>query len=322
MRSLRDDLDRFVRDQGFEAVRHESGHIAYGAEDKPEHYAYREIDLCDILVCIIGGKYGSTSSDGALSITQKELRTALDRGKQVYIFIEAHVHYEHRFYMANKGSSATKYTAVDNLKVHEFIEEISLVTKGNPIFTFSVSAEIMQLLQEQWAGLFQRLLHESAARPQAVLIEELQRSLATVGQLVQFLSEHNKASKEAIDEILFANHPLFVELKRALVSPYRLYFRNIEELEGWLVKARAYSRSDDDDPTIPTGYFEWIRIVDNKGKRRMFFVQIAKSLFDDTGMLKPMNPLDWNPAYLISKSEELKAQLSKSFDDMDDDIPF
>ena len=204
MRALRDDLDRFVRDQGYEAVRHERGHIAYGAEEKPEHYAYREIDLCDILVCIIGGRYGTTSSDGKYSITQKELRSALDRGKTVYIFIESNVQHEHRFYLANKGSSAVKYTAVDNLKVHEFVEEITAVAKGNPIFTFSVSAEIMQILQEQWAGLFQRLLQESAARPQTALIEELQRSLATVGQLVQFLSDQNEASKSAIDEILFA----------------------------------------------------------------------------------------------------------------------
>jgi hypothetical protein len=41
MRTLRDDLDRFIRDHGYEPVRHERGHIPYGADEKPENYAYR-----------------------------------------------------------------------------------------------------------------------------------------------------------------------------------------------------------------------------------------------------------------------------------------
>jgi hypothetical protein len=75
----------------------------------------REIELCDILICIIGGRYGSTSNDGAYSITQRELKAALEPGKQVYIFIESAVQHEHRFFLANKGSLSTKYTAVDNI---------------------------------------------------------------------------------------------------------------------------------------------------------------------------------------------------------------
>lgn len=320
MRTLRDDLDRFVRDHGYEPVRHERGHISYGADERPDHYAYREIDLCDILICIIGGRFGSSTSDGSGSITQKELRTALERGKQVYIFIDSNVHHEHRFFLANKGSSSIKYTAVDNPKVHEFIEEIHAATKGNPIFTFSVSSEIMSLLQEQWAGLFQRLLQENASRQQTALIDELQRSLTTVGQLVQFLSDQNKAGKSAIDEILFANHPLFAELKRQLNSHYRLYFGNIAEFEDWLVKARGYKKSEHDDPTVPDGYLEWHRIVDIKDNRRLYTVQIASILFTDEGTLKPMTQADWKSEYLAVDDVEVKK--STGFDDMDDDIPF
>lgn len=320
MRTLRDDMDRFVRDHGYEPVRHERGHISYGAEERPEHYAFREIDLCDILICIIGGKYGTSASDGSGSITQKELRTALERGKQVYIFIDSNVYHEYRFFLANKGSISTKYTAVDNPKVHEFIEEIHAATKGNPIFTFSVSSEIMQLLQEQWAGLFQRLLQENAAKQQTALIEELQRSLATVGQLVHFLSEQNKAGKTAIDEILFANHPLFAELKRQLNSPYRLYFTNISELEEWLIKARGYTKSEVDDPTVPEGFYEWFKFLDAKDKRRLLTIQISSALFSDEGTLKPMMQADWKDEYLSIDESEVKK--SGSFNDMDDEIPF
>ena len=50
LKSIRADLERFIRDQGYEPVMHERGHIPYGKEDKPEEYAYREIDYCDIII--------------------------------------------------------------------------------------------------------------------------------------------------------------------------------------------------------------------------------------------------------------------------------
>jgi len=73
LRTVRDDLDRFIREIGYEPVRHERGHISYGREESPEAYAYREIDFCDIVVCVVGGRFGTTSSDGSSSITQNGL---------------------------------------------------------------------------------------------------------------------------------------------------------------------------------------------------------------------------------------------------------
>jgi hypothetical protein len=204
--------------------------------------------------------------------------------------------------------------------VHDFIEEIQAVAKGNPIFSFGVSSDISRILGEQWAGLFQRLLQENATKPQNSLIEELQRSLATVGQLVQFLSDQSNTNKTVFDEILFASHPLFSELRKQLVSPYRVYFRTISEFEDWLIRARQYSRSEESDPTVPKGYLEWTRMTDNKGKKKVFYVQMSETLFKTDGTLVPMGQADWRDSYLAIKSEELK--MSSAFDDMDDDIPF
>jgi hypothetical protein len=160
LRTVRDDLDRFIREIGYEPVRHERGHISYGREESPEAYAYREIDFCDIVVCVVGGRFGTTSSDGSSSITQKELKSAVERGKQVYIFVEDSVHYEHRHFQANKSVNGVRYSAVDDVKIHEFLEEVYALPKGNPVFSFSVSADITRVLREQWAGMFQRLLSE------------------------------------------------------------------------------------------------------------------------------------------------------------------
>jgi hypothetical protein len=85
LRQIRIDLDRFIKEMGYEGVLNEFGDIPYGKDDKLEEYCYKEISNIDILVSIIGGRYGSESNNNYNSISQVELRTALELNKQVYI---------------------------------------------------------------------------------------------------------------------------------------------------------------------------------------------------------------------------------------------
>ena len=73
---------------GYEPVRNEQGNIPYGKEQKLEEYCYKEISNIDILISIIGGRFGSVSSHENYSISQMEIKTALELDKQVFIFIE------------------------------------------------------------------------------------------------------------------------------------------------------------------------------------------------------------------------------------------
>lgn len=328
LRTVRDDLDRFIREIGYEPVRHERGHISYGKEEKPEEYAYREIDFCDVVVCVVGGRFGTTSSDGSSSITQKELKSAVERGKQVYVFVEDSVHHEHRHYLANKTVPGINFTAVDNVKIHEFLEEVYALPKGNPVFPFSVSADITRVLREQWSGLFQRLLTESALKPQTALLEELQRNLQTVGQLVEFLTDQKGKGDAAVAQILFANHPLFAALKEATRNPYRLYFATLSEMDEWLKAARGFQRVPQEMQDEP-GVYEWVRTYKPQGsKEEIHNLHINKEVFTEAGDIKPMTPAAWNEKFVryertVHTPRPRPASKSKTgFDDMDDDIPF
>lgn len=328
LRTVRDDLDRFIREIGYEPVRHERGHISYGKEEKPEEYAYREIDFCDVVVCVVGGRFGTTSSDGSSSITQKELKSAVERGKQVYVFIEDSVHHEHRHYLTNKSVPGVRFTAVDNVKIHEFLEEVYALPKGNPVFPFSVSADITRVLREQWSGLFQRLLTEFALKPQTALLEELQRNLQTVGQLVEFLTDEKGKGDSAIGQILFANHPLFSALKEATRNPYRLYFATLSEMEEWLKVARGLNRIPEEMQDEPEVY-EWFRNYKAQGgKEEIHYLYVHKQVFTDAGDVKPMTPAAWNDKFVryerIVPTPKLRsAPMSKTgFDNLDDDIPY
>jgi Domain of unknown function (DUF4062) len=330
LRTVRDDLDRFIREVGYEPVRHERGHISYGKDEKPEEYAYREIDFCDIVVCIVGGRFGTTSSDGTSSITQKELKSAVERGKQVYIFVEDNVHHEHRHFLANKGVVGVRYSAVDNQKIHEFLEEVYALPKGNPIFSFTVSADITKMLREQWSGLFQRLLTESSGKSQATLIEELQRNLQTVGQLVEFLTDQKGKGDSAIQQILFANHPLFSAIKEATRNAYRLYFTTLSELEDWLKSARYFQRVETEWQDSPEVY-EWVRKFKlSAGKEETHFLYIHQDVFTAAGDVKPMTPASWKESFVRYVRQPIQVQpkpkappkAGSGFDDFDDDIPF
>ena len=95
LRQVRSDLDAFIRDMGYVPIRNEGGDIPYGINETLEEFCYREIDRCDVLVSIIGGRYGHQSKkEKDYTISQLELKTALSLRKQVYIFVEKGVWYE------------------------------------------------------------------------------------------------------------------------------------------------------------------------------------------------------------------------------------
>lgn len=319
LKAVREDLDRFITSMGYEPVRHEVGQVAYGRDDRPEAYAYREIEFCDVLISIIGSKFGTASAGSEYSISQEELKKAHAHGKQVHIFIERAVHHEFRFYQANKGNTGVKYTSVTDTRIFDFIEEIYALSKGNPIFAFETGAEIVDVLREQWAGIFQRLLTQEAGKSQANLIEQLQLGLQTVDQMVKYLQDDRSKSASAIQEIVLSNHPIFKALRDSTKNPYRLFFQNLNEFEEWLQGARSYRRIES---LKRPDYIAWTRALhpvrkDAKTEHQQLYV--AKSLFDESGRLKPMGQSEWDDDYLVT---ERTAHAPNAFEDMDDDIPF
>lgn len=83
LKQVRADIEKFIKELGYDPVLNEQGNIPYGKEDKLEAYCYKEINNVDILVSIIGGRYGSESKFDKHSVSQMELKTAYELNKQV-----------------------------------------------------------------------------------------------------------------------------------------------------------------------------------------------------------------------------------------------
>jgi len=317
LRQVRTDLERFVSQLGYDPVLHERGRVPYGSKKELEEYCYREIDLCDILVSIIGGRYGTGSQQSPYSISQTELKRAVERGKSVFIFVERSVYAEYQTYLKNKKTKGVVYNFVDNVVIYEFIEEVEALPRNNPIAPFETAQDIAEFLQEQWAGLFQRFLQEQSRTKEIEIVDSMANTAKTLDQLVKFLTEERRNKDQAIQGILLTNHPIFQQIRTVLSVPYRVFFTSRKELNEWL-RVRSFialppEAWDDKE------YEEW---TNDTGKEEDAFLKVARSVFDSKGRLRVYTSEEWKERWVHLQKVPKAPQPATTSPITDEDIPF
>jgi hypothetical protein len=286
---VRDDLERFVLELGYDPIRHETGSIPYGKEKPPESYAYQEVELSDIIVTIIGGRFGTESRENTdFSIAQNELRRALDRNVQVFIFVEQGVLSEFSTYKLNKDNKKTKYRFVDDVRIYDFLEKPYNLPANNPITGFQTTKDITEYLRAQWAGLFQRFLREQNRLSEIQVLDEVKTVASTLQQLVEFLTKERQNRDTAIQSILLSNHPAFRRFASVTKTPYRVFFTTLSELNTWL-KARSW-KPVDKDAYDDNSVLEWYAGKD--------YIKLTEPIFEKTGRLKNYSDEDWKDEWV------------------------
>lgn len=311
LRQVRENLFRFIKDLGYDPVLNEFGQIPYGKDEKLEEYCYKEISNVDILISIVGGRYGSDSQHGSQSISQLEVRTALELNKQVYIFIDKNVKSEYQTFLFNKESENIKYRFVDDRKIYEFIEFLENLPNNNNILGFETTQDIIGYLREQWAGLFQRFLKEQTRIKEINVLKSIETTAKTLNTLVTFISEERKDRDTAIQDILLSNHPAMEELRQILSVTYRVYFTTLDEMTEWL-SARNFKRSQADF-LFEEDYYEFEKLNIKANKKNS--LKIKKELFHQDGRLKAYTKADWNNEYI----QMFEINIKKG---NDEDLPF
>lgn len=321
----REDIDRFIRALGYDCVRHEAGAIPYAKESRLEMSAYREVELCDIFVTIIGGKFGSESKEvSGYSITQNEIVRALEKGIQVYIFVERNTLTEYEVWKLNNNNEAIKYRFADDPRIYAFIDRLYALPNNNPIVGFSNVSEITAYLLEQWAGLFQRFLSQQSRMKEVSIVEDMRGVAATLKEMVDFLSRSSQDKDDALRSILLANHPIFAKLAKITNTPYRVYFTNHDEMEIWL-KVRGWEPGDPD--LFSEGSVEeWYH-------SKIGWIEFKAQVFNESGHLKNYAASEWNDDWILhvvpAKQQEAEPAPTPARRirrttpiPIDDDIPF
>lgn len=201
LKHLRSSLENFIESLGFEPILSEKGDIAYSPDTPLDESCYREVNNSDILVLIIGGRYGSESSrkkEKSLhdfqydSITKEEFKTAIKNEIPTYILIEKSVYGDYETYLKNKDNTTVKYAHVDSQNIFKLIEEILALPRNNPIHQFDRYREIEIWLKEQWSGLFREYLKNRSQ----------QKQLITLSSQVSDLSEISRTLKRYLEVIV------------------------------------------------------------------------------------------------------------------------
>lgn len=299
LKQTREDIAVFLQTIGYEAIRNEEGNIPYGQSEKLETYCYKEIQTVDILISIIGGRYGSSSSEGMWSVSNTELKKAIEQNKQVYIFIDKNVLSEYETYLCNKGLLGIKFKYVDNPKIYEFIEEIKHLSSNNNIKAFETSNEIQNYLKEQLAGLFQSFLANQSKIKDNQLAGRLESVTNTLEQLVEYLKESNKDKEDGITKLLRLNHPFVVQLSRLLDLGFGIDIENIESLKSLFNKISWTYIGDYDSSDGNTLVWE-TRIVGNTYNHLI----INKDIFDSDGKLRDFKQHDWHDEWVRLEVKE------------------
>ena len=203
LKYVRESLEKFIENLGFEAVLSEKGSIAYDPSHPLDESCYRDVRNSDIFVLIIGGRYGSAASeeekekpkdffDRYASITKREYESAVERDIPIYILVDRSVYTEYKTFTKNRDAENINYAHVDSVSVFLLIDQILGQPRNNPLYQFNNQNEITSWLLQQWSGLFKEML---AGRSE-------QQQLSSLARQVNELSEINTTFKRYLEKIV------------------------------------------------------------------------------------------------------------------------
>lgn len=222
---LRSQLRIFIKNMGYEPIMSDYEDILYDPRIHTHTSCVDEVQNCDILVLIIGSRFGGKARPEALnrinfdvlnnetlsvdvlkekeclSVTQLEVLKAIENAIPVYTFIDKRVWHDHALYEKNKASGIADQIVFPSIEKQEtakyifnFINFVRLRTRGNNIFTFEKGQDIEDTLKKQWSGYFQRLLQEQR------FTDNNQKKMDILGEQFEDLKTAILSSIENVDQ--------------------------------------------------------------------------------------------------------------------------
>ena len=177
---LRSQLRLFIKNLGYEPIMSDYEDILYDPRTHTHTSCVDEVKNCDVLVLIIGSRFGgkatlealnridfealknesvsieSLKEKECLSVTQLEVLTAIENSIPVYTFIEKRVLHDHALYEKNKSSDIIEKIIFPSIEKQEtakyifnFINFVRHRTRNNNIFAFEKGQDIEDILKKQ-----------------------------------------------------------------------------------------------------------------------------------------------------------------------------
>lgn len=177
---LRDALRDAILDLRYHPVMSEYGEVGYIRPTTAADSCYRTVEQCQMVVLILGKRYGSTGADG-LSVTHREYRAASAAEIPTISFVEPHVlHYKEVYDSAPDATMWNEFPRMDNPKrTFALLEEIGQAAAFNAIIPFASIGDAKEKLKLQIADFVGERLGDTIA-PMSTRIKDILAEIKTL----------------------------------------------------------------------------------------------------------------------------------------------
>lgn len=156
LRDLRASLATFIEQAGYSPLLSELASFPIDPDESTVENCRRRVESnADVLILVIGGRYGHADSASAKSVTNLEYLTARAKGIPIYAFVRNDILSVLPVWKENP--TARFSSVVDDLRVFEFIEQVrsidSVWMRG-----FDTPQDIIPTLKAQFAHLMKEAL--------------------------------------------------------------------------------------------------------------------------------------------------------------------
>ena len=229
--TVRGGLRDFIYSLGYEPVMSDYGDVLYDPRIHTHISCIEEVKNCDMLVLLIGGRFGGKAiseavstvnfervkekiktgtaiDDERLSITHLEVLKAIEYGIPVYTFIKEDVLSDHKLYEKNKSKPIINEITFPSIEkqetakyIFEFINIVRLRDYGNNIFPFKKETDIEEMLKKQWSSYFQKLIKEQFNKKEKAENNKLEKKVDDLQALIwRFINEAPRDKKTQVGQ--------------------------------------------------------------------------------------------------------------------------
>lgn len=153
---VRADLSDFISQLGHHPILSEYSTFPVDPDDSTIENCIRNVEAADILILILGNRYGYVAETGK-SITNTEYLYAREKGIPIYVFIYKPLISILPVWKKNKNGDFSNL--VDSVKVFELVDEIREKYK-KWCFEFESAQDIIQTLKVQFSYIFKKSLDQ------------------------------------------------------------------------------------------------------------------------------------------------------------------
>ena len=193
---LRDGLRDAIEELCYHPVMSEHGEVGYLNPNTAAESCYRSVRQCQIVVLIVGKRYGSTGDDG-LSVTHREFLGAKDEQVPIITFVEPQVlNYKDVYHADRKAHLWDAFSPMDNPRnTFQLLDAIAASDSFNAIIPFTSVGDAKKKLKLQIADFVGDRLSETV-RPMGTQLRDVLAEVATVRNLLV----HSSAGLQAKEE--------------------------------------------------------------------------------------------------------------------------